>query len=467
LPIKIKIDSKPDGLTSYAGIPLFVETARVLGLPQLLERVFPDAAWRDYPRGTLAFCILIAIAAGAKSVEDVAFLRTDRGLICLLQMKAWPSATVIHRFLKKFHVLKTWQGGERGTAIVPDESRPLKVLDAINQALIKALSDRQEYSYATVDLDATIVESCKREALPHYDHGRGYQPWIAYWAETGLILTDEFRDGNVPADYRPLEQVIKAMNALPGSVKKRFFRADSALYSPKVVTWLDRNGIVFGISLPMFSELRPQIEALAETAWTRLRKPSNWGPIPTDLEIAEVEFVSNEMARSKDGRPFRILVVRRTDEQGRLPGMSRSILDEEGRRWHLALITNEWVGTPEHVWNWSRERCGTVEMAHAAMKNDLAAGVMPSGRFQANAAWYRLNVLTNNVLSAMKILALPRRMEQMRPATLRYRFLNLAGRVVRRGRDLILRLPWVLELVEIYQEARRRLWARGPCPVPG
>jgi hypothetical protein len=90
----------------------------------------------------------------------------------------------------------------------------------------------------------------------------------------------------------------------------------------------------------------------------------------------------------------------------------------------------------EHVWNWSRERCGTVEMAHSVMKRDLAAGVMPSGRFQANAAWHRLNVLTNNLLCAMKILALPRKMELMRPEALRYRLLNLAGRVVRSGRPV-------------------------------
>ena len=28
---------------------------------------------------------------------------------------------------------------------------------------------------------------------------RGYQPMLAVWAETGLVLADQFRDGNVPA----------------------------------------------------------------------------------------------------------------------------------------------------------------------------------------------------------------------------------------------------------------------------
>jgi hypothetical protein len=33
----------------------------------------------------------------------------------------------------------------------------------------------------------------------------GYQPLLAVWAETGLVLADQFRDGNVPAQMKPLE----------------------------------------------------------------------------------------------------------------------------------------------------------------------------------------------------------------------------------------------------------------------
>ena len=52
---------------------------------------------------------------------------------------------------------------------------------------------------ATLDVDATILESQKRSALPTYDGRSGYQPVVALWAEQDVILADEFRDGNVPA----------------------------------------------------------------------------------------------------------------------------------------------------------------------------------------------------------------------------------------------------------------------------
>ncbi len=38
---------------------------------------------------------------------------------------------------------------------------------------------------------------------------------------------------------------------------------------------------------------------------------------------------------------------------------------------------------------------------HDVTKNELGAAVPPCGRFGANAAWYRLSLLTYNVLSAL------------------------------------------------------------------
>lgn len=70
LAFKIEPDLRPASLTSYAGLPLFVETARALGLPQLIERCL--GAWfhgTRYGAVDLAMAILAAIAAGAKSLS--------------------------------------------------------------------------------------------------------------------------------------------------------------------------------------------------------------------------------------------------------------------------------------------------------------------------------------------------------------------------------------------------------------
>lgn len=45
---------------------------------------------------------------------------------------------------------------------------------------------------------------------------------LAVWAETGLVLADQFRDGNVSAQMGPLEVAQRAFAALPSTVKEYY-----------------------------------------------------------------------------------------------------------------------------------------------------------------------------------------------------------------------------------------------------
>jgi len=81
------------------------------------------------------------------------------------------------------------------------------------------------------------------------------------------------------------------------------------------------------------------------------------------------------------------------------------------------IVTNR-KGDGLTLIRWHREKAGTVEHAHHVLKNELAAVALPSGKFGANAAWFRLNVLTYNLLSALKRLALPGDLSDARPKQL-------------------------------------------------
>ena len=73
------------------------------------------------------------------------------------------------------------------------------------------------------------------------------------------------------------------------------------------------------------------------------------------------------------------------------------------------------------------------------LTNELAAEALPSQKFAANAAWFRLNVLLYNLLSAFKRIALPPELHSARPKRLRF-VLNGIGKVVRHAREIVLRL---------------------------
>jgi hypothetical protein len=96
---------------------------------------------------------------------------------------------------------------------------------------------------------------------------------------------------------------------------------------------------------------------------------------------------------------------------------------------------------------------------HAIMKHDLAGGHMPSGHFGANAAWWEIMVLAFNLNSLMKRLALPEDWEPKRLKAIRFGFINVAGRVVNRSRQLIVRLSGSHPAYQVLLEVRRRLKA--------
>ena len=68
------------------------------------------------------------------------------------------------------------------------------------------------------------------------------------------------------------------------------------------------------------------------------------------------------------------------------------------------------------------------------LKNELAAGLLPCGRFGANPAWLRLAVLTHNLITALKRMALPEEYRAARPKRLRFLIFNTAGRILHHAR---------------------------------
>ena len=83
-------------------------------------------------------------------------------------------------------------------------TEPIRALWQVNRALLGFLQTHRRASVATLDMDATLIETHKREALPCYKGFKAYQPLNCWWAEQGVVLHSEFRDGNVPAGYQQL-----------------------------------------------------------------------------------------------------------------------------------------------------------------------------------------------------------------------------------------------------------------------
>jgi hypothetical protein len=404
-----------DDVTARAGLPLVVETMRALGLDEVArEQLARPERERGFTPGEKLESLVTLIAAGGDRVEDVRILGEDKGLERLLQ-SPFPSPDALLDFLSSFHDPKCWE--ERPAekkAWVPQESQALLALETINRELILRGADR-ERTEATIDHDGTIVESHKREAKVAYEGTRGYQPLVAVWAEEQMVVADEFRDGNVAGGEDPLSSVKRAFASLPPWVATRRFRADSAAYYTPLLKYLVEEQVTFAISADMTKELRACCLAVAAEGWTALDTRER-----EQVDVAEVEFTPGDWP--KEAKPLRYIALRFTPLQGEL-------FEEREPSYH-AIVSNRDDLDVAGIVRWHRGKAGTIEHVHRAMKDELGAGVLPSARFGANAAWFRINALTFNVLTVLKRRALPERYRDARPKRLRYEIFTVPGRLV-------------------------------------
>jgi hypothetical protein len=348
---------------------------------------------------------------------------------------ALPKTGAVRGFLNRFHdadlELSRPPRQVQKSFIMPS-SGPVQGLQSVLAGGVRRIAklyaeQGQALRIATVDQDATIIESHKEKALTHYEGGRGYQPMVAVWAEADLVLADEFRDGNVPAQQETLTCAQLAFAALPDKIAQRYFRGDSACHENDLLNWLkhpDRaqepgGRIGFAVSARMSADLAKTIAKLPEAAWQTFATEADG----TARQCAEVAFVPGETGEKKDSKPLRYVGLRLRKPQGVL-------FNDGSDRHHHAVVTNlDWDGA--QLLHWHREKDGTVEHVHDEIKNALAGGHMPSQHFAANAAWFKLALLAYNIASAIKGLCFSPDERTARFKKYRLLLVHLSGRMSR------------------------------------
>jgi hypothetical protein len=135
--------------------------------------------------------------AGGESVSDLEVLEADEGFSRLLRRveqhglsrqerrqmeRRWrkertrsvPSATAVFRYLAGFE--NEGYLAQAGRAVIPAPSQPLRGLRRVNAELVGYAQQVRPRASATLDMDATLSASNKREALLCYQGMRAYQP---------------------------------------------------------------------------------------------------------------------------------------------------------------------------------------------------------------------------------------------------------------------------------------------------
>jgi hypothetical protein len=493
LPFQYEVDKKPGGMTALGGLPLYLDFSHLMGLRRLIaEHVRArqgDQGWTD---DQMIMAMVLLNVAGGGCVEDVRMLEGDEGFCRVLREVEWygrtsserralnrrwrkertrtlPSVTAVREFLELFHNPEQEQYRKPHEAFIPVPSELLRALVLLNGAFAAAMQRRSPERTATLDMDATLVETFKKAAHYCYKKFKAYQPLNVYWAEQGLMLFSEFRDGNVPAGYDLLRPFKQALELVPAGVRQVYLRSDTAGYLVELLKYCaegknERFGVIeFAVGADVTESFRQAVKEVPSADWRPLRRLVDGTYQDTGQEYAEVCFVPNWVGHKKDGPVYRFLAIREPLEQPALPRMEEQLslpfptMDWGAVRYKVTgIVTNRDLPGDELIW-WYRGRCGKSEEAHSIMKEDLAGGKLPSQLFGANAAWWQIMILAFNVNSAMKRLVLGESWVNRRMKAVRFWLINLPGRVLEGSRQLCVRLTGGHPSNEILLGARRRM----------
>jgi Transposase DDE domain group 1 len=500
LPYKYEEESKPAGMTSLAGLPIYLDLASVLGVSDCIgAHVHVRKAGQGWTDEQAVLSLMLLNLAGGDCVDDIRILEKDEGFGKILgrvetkgltrqQRRAlerrWrkerhrcvPSPSALFRYLEAFHDPEEEKKREPGKAFIPAPNEHLQGLRKANQDFVASLQRRHPEREATLDIDATLVETQKKEAFFSYQGYKAYQPFNVWWAEQRVVLHSEFRDGNVPAGYEQLRVFKEALDMLPEGVTKVSLRSDTAGYEHDLLRYCEKGEnkrfgrIEFAIGADVTKEFKKAVAEVEESEWKPIRKEIQGERRETGAEWAEVCFVPNAIARSKNGPVYRYLAIRELLAQSELPGMEGHVelpfpaMSMEKKRYKVfGIVTNRDLEGNELI-NWLHKRCGKSEEAHSIMKEDLAGGKLPSSEFGENAAWWWIMILAFNLNSAMKQLVLQGSWVAQRMKAIRFSLIGLPGRVMNHARGLIVRLVKNHPSLAVLVKARQRIMELDYAP---
>jgi hypothetical protein len=435
---KILVSDDGAGIVSHAGAVLLTETARITGLQAGLSVGLNrwQASRAIHDPGKIVLDLAVAVALGGDCLADVGVLRAEPSLFGPVA-----SDPVISRLI---------------TRLAGDAPAALKAIgharaDARQRAwqLAGGMTPGADGGLIPVDIDATIVtaHSDKEQAGPTWKKTWGFHP-LTVFADHGpdgsgeplaIMLRPGNAGSNTAADH--IEATRLALTQLPAGTRRQvLIRCDSGGGTHGFLTWLTRPGrrLAYSVGFTITDDIGEAITKIPAKAWTPAYDGD--GQVRDGAWVAELTGLLDLSSWPKGMR----VIVRKERPH---PGAQLRFTDIDGHRF-TCFATSTRTGQLADLELRHRRRARCEDRIRCA--KDTGLRNLPLHGYDQNQIWCQIVALACELIAWMQLLALHGVARRWEPKRLRLRILATAGRIVRGGRRLRLRLatrwPWTRDI---------------------
>ncbi len=438
-------------LVSCAGLAPVVALAQRCGLAELVADKLTVPA-RGGVNAHLKIPGLIGgMVAGADSIDDMDLLRHG-GMDRLFGGVRAPST--LGTFLRTFSFGHVRQLDSVAASLLTELGRRTPLLAGADQI-------------AYVDVDDTVKATygyAKQGAGYGYSGVKGLNALIATVStplSAPVICATRLRKGNTNSARGASRLVADALVAAkaagaggPDSTGLIILRADSAFYNHDVIAAARRAKVRYSVTARMSPALSTAISGIGEDDWTPITYPNAvWDDteqrLISDAEIAEIGYTAFSSRRQADHIQARLIVrrVKRLNPTAIKPKPTSATVKgeetspEQQELFSLYRYHAVFSDSPLTLVQAEKAHRGhaIIEQVNAELKQGPLAH-LPSGSFQANAAWLVMAAMAFNLTRAAGCLASAFH-ARATTGTIRAQLINVPARLAHSARKLQLHLP--------------------------
>jgi hypothetical protein len=424
---EVPIEFGAERLTSFSGLEFLNRFLRRIDFNSGLRTAFRRGGFSgDYSLTAMIRLIITLLWVGGRRLSHVEYVRHDQLFSRVVQLKRLPHERTLSRWLKRFRM------------------RTVAILSRLNAAVVWGTVKKLTLRRVTLDLDGTVLSTglqvswAARGFNPHHRKVPSYYPVMAHVGQTGQVVKVKNRPGNVndgTKAERFIGEIVREGRRQVGAEVVLEFRMDGAFFKAPVLAELERQGVEYAMKVPMWPwlGLKPVIED--RQRWHRMN--------------SEISYFETTLPIEPWQRELRVVVYRKRVWHLSPKNYQLDLFDpNDGHYEYHAMTTNKGIG-PVDLWHFMAGR-GAHEKTIEELKNGFAFDSVPTNHYGANSAWQQLSVLALNLFRCFQMETGAARRPRSRKRTYvftfesvksaRFKWLNVAGRLVRPNGKLRLRL---------------------------